>query len=437
MKPPKRFSLVRRMTLFVLAVSLGSLLLHGGLLILIIKPLSDGMMRHLTDQASMARQMLAAAAPEKRGDVVTALKKVGISASRTRPPELVLDGTPYRQIAPLLAPLPLNLAPELTLAYVGSPGSPSKQLYVSFEARIDNETWWLTSNNTPMSAVAPLVPGAILVLLVGLTTALALMAGERLITRPMSELSLQLLSRREQLTPIESPPNASIELDRVIASFNQLVAAVVLANNVRRDMLAGLSHDLRTPLARLQLRIDCECQEDVANRLAPDFQALSHILSQFLAYAQGGNVSPGAPVAAGPVAQLIVDQFSATGHDVTLACDDESQLALPELALHRILSNLIDNALEHGRPPVRVTLERSLSTVRIMVSDDGEGIPEHQFEQAQQPFSKLNGDQTHVGHCGLGLAIVAQIAAQLDGRLLQVRTDTMVGIGVELPHQPG
>jgi two-component system osmolarity sensor histidine kinase EnvZ len=285
-----------------------------------------------------------------------------------------------------------------------------------------------------MAASSPLIPIGLLVLLVGLMAALSLVAGVRMITRPMAELSAQLLSRCDQLSPIDPPRNGSLELDRVIASFNQLVMAVGHANEVRRNMLAGLSHDLRTPLARLQLRVDCECPEEVSRRLTPDFDALSKILSQFLAFARSdGKVSLGAQVAVGAIARQIVGQFSSTDFDVTLVEGGDLLVGMPELAMHRILSNLIDNALEHGKAPVRVFLSEKANTLKIIVVDAGAGIPDHLFKLAQEPFTKLRGDQTSLGHSGLGLAIVAQITDQLHGKLMQCRVDGFAGLEVHLP----
>jgi len=96
-------------------------------------------------------------------------------------------------------------------------------------------------------------------------------------------LAAAMLAGREQLRRIEEPPSMSIELRGVIRSFNALVGAVQSAERSRHDLFAGISHDLRTPLARLQLRAETECSDEVAARMEPDLLALSRIVDQFLA----------------------------------------------------------------------------------------------------------------------------------------------------------
>jgi two-component system, OmpR family, osmolarity sensor histidine kinase EnvZ len=296
---------------------------------------------------------------------------------------------------------------------------------------VDTQTWWLTFRSNRPSLLWGMLP----VLLIAIAAALALVLGVRLITRPMSQLSQDLLARRYELRRIDEPPDVSIELRGVIRSFNSLVHAVELSAESRRNLLAGVSHDLRTPLARLRLRVEIECPEAVAQRLEIDFLAIGRIIDQFLAYAQGQS-----GVAIGrmrPIAGLIdevVSRYQAEGADVSFIRAEAVHLNVPDLGVQRALINLVDNARSHGRGAVEIELWAEHDEVLVIVYDHGRGIAEHEFEKSFQPFVRLGSSTDREGHCGLGLAIVAQVAEQLGGRPVCKAFDGQrSGVGFGLP----
>lgn len=183
--------------------------------------------------------------------------------------------------------------------------------------------------------------------------------------------------------------------------------------------LAGLSHDLRTPLARLRLRAETECSEAVWARMEPDFSAVDRIIEQFLAYVRGqSNVVAGGAVR--PLCALVeevVARYRADGCDVALISCRAPGVLVPEAGAQRALANLLDNALTHGRAPVEVELEVKDREARLIVFDRGQGIAKADLAKALQPFVRLaKTPGIDRGHCGLGLAIVAQVARQLGGR---------------------
>jgi two-component system osmolarity sensor histidine kinase EnvZ len=92
-------------------------------------------------------------------------------------------------------------------------------------------------------------------------------------------------------------------------------------------------------------------------------------------------------------------------------------MAVPDLVVQRLLVNLIDNALAYGQAPVEVTLRATPEGAELGVADQGAGMSPEDFERAQQPFVRLTNARSELGHCGLGLAIVAQMGRQLDGHL--------------------
>lgn len=203
------------------------------------------------------------------------------------------------------------------------------------------------------------------------------------------------------------------------------------------DLLAGMAHDLRTPLARLRLRAELACPQEVSLAMEEDFQAVTHLIDQILGYAQGCM----APAAGGPqpLAKL-VDQTVRRydqGRDVRVQRLDACEAQVPSLSMQRALANLIDNALAHGAGPVQVELHAVADGAQVMVFDQGQGLDAEQWVRASQPFVRLGpvpGLGPSLRHCGLGLAIVAQMAHQLGGRVVLHPFDgTRSGIGVLVP----
>jgi two-component system osmolarity sensor histidine kinase EnvZ len=253
--------------------------------------------------------------------------------------------------------------------------------------------------------------------------------------RPLSNLTQQLKAQGDLLRPVPVPADAAPEIETLVHAFNQLAAAVLRADRTKQHLLAGVSHDLRTPLTRLRLRIETQCDDALANVLASDLQAVERIVSQFLAYVQGDTqAAQGEPESVRAMLALVVSDYAAQGDDVRLKAT-QVEVELPDLALRRTLHNLVDNALAHGQPPVWLSLTEKAGpecrSVTLTVWDQGAGISAEDFDQALMPFVRLDNSKADLGHCGLGLAIVAQFAHQLGGSLERAQSkDGRFGISL-------
>jgi two-component system osmolarity sensor histidine kinase EnvZ len=231
------------------------------------------------------------------------------------------------------------------------------------------------------------------------------------------------------------PENAASEIATLIMAFNELAEAVLQADRTKQHLLAGASHDLRTPLARLRLRIETQCDDALADALAADLHAMERIVSQFLAYVQGDTLAAqGVPESVKALLEQTAAEYTEQGSDVRLRVTDV-EVELPDLSLRRTLLNLVDNALAHGKPPVRISLTQQgqgpSRAVTLTVWDHGTGISPEEFERAQLPFVRLENSKHRVGHCGLGLAIVAQFANQLGDAVLRAESkDGCFGIAL-------
>jgi two-component system osmolarity sensor histidine kinase EnvZ len=318
--------------------------------------------------------------------------------------------------------------------------------YSILEWTLDDQCWSLAHSRPPALANG-WVPLLSLAVLVTLTIGFGLLFGVQGIARPLSSLASQISAQRSGLREIPPDRNAGTELRQITAAFNALVQSVEEAQRTREHLLAGLSHDLRTPLARLRLRIETQCDEPVSAALLRDADAMGRIIDQFLAYIQGDahlQLGLNAPlsetvqqVVSGYVDQAVrmqIDHGDRTYGSHGEQDDDFITDEAPDLAVSRLLSNLIDNAIAYGAPPVVVRLSKTDSEVQLAVTDHGRGLSRSQFTSALQPFVRLGEQNNAVGHCGLGLAIVAQIARQLGGRLESSRQGDTFSIAVVLPR---
>jgi two-component system, OmpR family, osmolarity sensor histidine kinase EnvZ len=275
--------------------------------------------------------------------------------------------------------------------------------------------------------------------LVALGVFASLYVGVRLVTRPMSEVAERLAVQGHGIQPLPQPKHAAREVRAMVQAFNQLVDEVKSADARKMQMLAGLSHDLRTPLTRLRLRAETRFEEPDAEAYEQDISAMQKMIDQFMAYVHGN--------ARGRLGELqhvteqiiqVLQNYSDEECSAQLLLDD-SELKLPETAFKRLLTNLIDNALAYGGAPVRLVLVQKndplQATAALTVYDQGAGMSAREFEQALQPFVRLS-ESNEVGHSGLGLAIVAQIADQFGGNLQVVsQTDQLFGIEFSWPIQ--
>ncbi|HEY4805061.1 MAG TPA: ATP-binding protein [Paraburkholderia sp.] len=211
------------------------------------------------------------------------------------------------------------------------------------------------------------------------------------------------------------------ELREVSASFNDMMRCVNEAEDDRVVMLSGIAHDLKTPLTRLKLRATLMDDETERKGMLRDVDSLAHIVQQFLEFAQQ---APDASRLMG-VDAFLQSQFGnpdeiegGNGPLFLLDLRAGPQFRLPQVALDRLVTNLVDNALEYGAPPVEIATSIEGGSYLIHVRDHGAGIEPDRILAAMRPFVRLNAARGGEGHCGLGLAIVARLARDNGGECL-------------------
>lgn len=226
--------------------------------------------------------------------------------------------------------------------------------------------------------------------------------------------------------PPPAPPRFAseeiIELQRALADAAERTRA---AARDRELMLAGISHDMRTPLARLRYALALEDHGvDAAARegMERDIDELDGIVGQFIDYVRDGRDEPLETVDLVATLRALVADEARHGRAWQLTMPAEALLSGRPLALRRALANLFDNAARHGGAPFQAELTGDDGDWRLVVGDRGPGVPETMLADLGRPFHRVDHARGVPGS-GLGLASVARVAALHGGGLILCNRD--------------
>jgi signal transduction histidine kinase len=209
------------------------------------------------------------------------------------------------------------------------------------------------------------------------------------------------------------------EVRQLIRAFNRMHQRIwqLLAN--RTQTLLAIGHDLRTPLARLQLRIDGAAMDATTQaEMETDIAEMAGLLGSLETYLASGRESgPAERLDLACMARTHVDEVCDRGGSASYAGPDRLEIEAHPLSIRRIITNLIENAL-HYAGNVEVSVRKAGKEVELLVADRGPGIPESRLEEVLQPFTRLdNARERNTRGMGLGLAIVDRLVAAEGGRL--------------------
>jgi two-component system osmolarity sensor histidine kinase EnvZ len=299
----------------------------------------------------------------------------------------------------------------------GKPG-----MWVGFS--IDNDRYWLQSE----PAHAGPLTGSTWTVWVGIAL-LAMVVGSvvivRLINRPLRELSFAASRIREGDLDSHLDENTlTSEIREVNRGFNRMARELAKVEEDRAVMLAGISHDLRTPLARLRLETEMSVGDDEAKRnMEMDIEQLDAIIDKFLDYARPGDAEM-RPV---PLAQLIDREAQPFRDPAEIRIDSRVAIDLLVMAddteLGRVFANLFENARRYGRgndtgvAVVDVGYAKSGPWIVVTVRDHGAGVPPEKLAQLTTPFFRGDAARTAATGAGLGLAIVEKSMQRMGGSM--------------------
>jgi two-component system osmolarity sensor histidine kinase EnvZ len=209
-------------------------------------------------------------------------------------------------------------------------------------------------------------------------------------------------------------PAGATEVRRAAIAFIGMKQRLARQMSQRTEMLAGVSHDLRTPLTRMKLELammggEDECKKD----LLGDIAEMERMLDEYLAFARGEGGEQPVEADITELMSEIADESrrNSSGIPVELVAADDLLVVVKRTALKRCVVNLVGNAMKYGKH-VRLTARRTEDDLELIVEDDGPGIPPERRQEAFKPFRRLDADGRNIesGGVGLGLAIARDIA---------------------------
>jgi signal transduction histidine kinase len=214
---------------------------------------------------------------------------------------------------------------------------------------------------------------------------------------------------RSALSP-PLPLSGPSELRVAARAFNVMQDRLRRFVRDRTQMLAAISHDLRTPLTRLRLRAEFIEDDEQRQKVLNDIAEMDGMIRETLAFARDDVARERRGKAR--LDELIDDlcrSMADGGADVSFASSDPVTIELSPIALRRALANLIDNAIKYGKR-ARVALNEAAGNAIVTIDDDGSGIPESEMERVFQPFQRIDTSRNRdTGGVGLGLSVARTI----------------------------
>lgn len=242
----------------------------------------------------------------------------------------------------------------------------------------------------------------------------------RWITAPLASFAAAAERLGRDVTAPPLAEDGPREVRAAARAFNQMQARLRSFVEDRLQMLAAISHDLKTPITRLRLRTE-QLPIDAAQqgRMLADLDQMARMVTSNLAFARDeANTEPAQDLDLAALLEAICDDAAEMGEDAAFDWTERLVYHGRALALRRLFSNLVENAVRYGGQ-ARVQAARHADAIEVIVEDGGPGIPEDRLDQVFQPFFRLEGSRNQsTGGIGLGLATARTIARSHGGDVL-------------------
>jgi two-component system osmolarity sensor histidine kinase EnvZ len=261
---------------------------------------------------------------------------------------------------------------------------------------------------------------------------------QRHLHHPLRRLTVAADAVRLGQKSLDLPLDGPEEIARVAQSFQRMSEHLEQVERERALMLAGVSHDLRTPLAKLRLcteMLRMHGEADLLDTMSRSIEAADRIIGQFVAYARIGSDEDEQLCDLGEIVRSVVAE-TGMATICRLQLKALEPLAVRPVALRRALANLLENARHYAPGMVDIELGESAGEIQLRVLDRGPGIPEEEQARVRQPFVRLDVARGRSSGTGLGLAIAERIAHLHGGRLeLGSREGGGLIVTLHLPRQ--
>lgn len=294
--------------------------------------------------------------------------------------------------------------------------------WVSF--KIDDDEYWLRLDRERIEGVSSIqwLGLATTTLVLSLLGAVFI---SRLINQPLARITTATRRIAKGQTPDPLPEKGPAEIREANRSFNQMVADLARVESDRAVILAGISHDLRTPLARMQLEVEMAGLADDARKgMQSDLSQMDEIIGQFLEFAKPSDKVSAASV---DLTWLMTEcaHEAARLPDVRITSNiaDNVNVFGNATDLRRVINNLIENARRYGKTAgtnettIDIACKNQGNHAIIEIADSGPGVPDSEIERLLRPFTRLDTARGQANGAGLGLAIVERIVKRHHGSL--------------------
>ncbi len=260
--------------------------------------------------------------------------------------------------------------------------------------------------------------------------------------------TVSVLFIRNQVRPIERLANAaesfgrgesvelklagSREIRRASQAFLDMRARIARHIEQRTNILAGVSHDLRTPLTRLKLELAMMQDSEELQAAKSDLKLMEEMLDEYLDFARGQWAEGTEEIDLAQIANRVFEKFSRNNENLkSLPCDKELKISGRALSLERLLANLLENALFYGKN-AQISCEKDDKCAYVLIDDDGPGLSETDRDKVLNPFTRLdNSRNQNKKGVGLGLSIARDIAHSHGGEIF-LEASPMGGLRAKL-----
>jgi two-component system, OmpR family, osmolarity sensor histidine kinase EnvZ len=402
-------SLLARNAALIVALVLGSqiITLLGHLLIVQV-PRANQLAELTGRYITVLEQALASTDPPERDRIITGASSGPLRIVRGGPPPQAASNWLSRVFVARMHGLLPGRAVIITPA-------PDEALWL--EARAGGERLWVVTE--AKGIVASNFYTWLIMSLAGVAIGLAgALLINRRINRPLAELEQAARQVGAGGAVPHLPESGPAELAAVAAAFNRMVRDLEVMDKDRALMLAGISHDLRTPLTRARLAVEMlgeTADTDLTARIVDSIDKVDRTLGQFLAFARDEAAEPPAYTDINQLLAEIVESEGRVGAMIGFEPGELPEIAVRPLALSRAVENLAENALKHGKAPFSLATVFQGESISIIMRDHGVGIASDDTERLIQPFQQLRPDKGR--SAGLGLAIADRIARLHGGDL--------------------
>lgn len=410
MKLPRTDSLFARLLLLQTALALLLLLIFG-------------LFVYVDQNVAVARLVAERWAPALR----QAADLPGRAPERLRALQHSAERPDYAWPAPLAAPRMAALSSELERLGVRfedaviSRGATGPTLWLRIRQADGAPSWFGLSD----VALLPKVPGRMLAAIALSACVLVALSWyfTRRLTRPLEALRERMQAHRpgERAGSAGRIARATPEVAAIESAYDGLLQRLERHERERALLLAGVSHDLRSPLARIRMASGLLPDDEASDRwreaIVRNVEVADRLIGSFLDHVRAGELPLDQQADLAEVARRVVAEPADGAEAPRLEIPPSLVLArCHPMLIERLMTNLLDNAYKHGRAPVTLSVRQRDGTALVEVADAGPGIPADQRERLSEAFARGDASRGTPGS-GLGLAIVARIAQRLGGSL--------------------